>query len=50
MKYYIKMTNTETGRAMIHPSPTFTSKKKAQEWAGEFEKAMKGKAKAEVVK
>lgn len=50
MRYYIKTTNVETKESMVHPTPTFTSKKKAQAWATEFEKSMQGKAKAEVVK
>ena len=50
MKYYIKTTNTKNGKTMIHSTPVFTNKKKAKEWADAFEKAMNGKAKAEVVK
>ena len=50
MKYYIKTTNTETGTTMIMPFPVFTSKKKALAWIKAFDKAMKGKAKSEVIK
>lgn len=50
MKYRIKTTNTETGKSMIMDFPTFTNKRKAEEWVKEFDKAMKGLAKSEVVK
>ena len=50
MKYYIRTKNTETGKSMVMDIPVFTNKKKAQKWAEEFDKAMKGKAKSEVVK
>lgn len=50
MKYYIKAKNTETGESMIMSIPVFTSKKKAQAWAEEFEKKMTPVGKAEVVK
>lgn len=50
MKYYIKTTNTETGKTAIMESPVFTSKKKAKTWAEAFDKSMNGKAKSEVVK
>lgn len=50
MKYYIRTTNTETNKTMVMTTPTFTSKKKAQQWAEAFDKSMKGKSKSEVVK
>lgn len=40
MKYYIKATNTETGKTMIMTTPVFTSKKKAQEFADKFAKTL----------
>lgn len=40
MKYYIKVTNTETGKSMVMSIPVFTSRKKAQEFADEFVKPM----------
>ena len=49
MKYYIKITNTETNESMITNTPKFTSKKKAQEWAEAFDKSIKAKSKSEVV-
>ena len=50
MRYHIKTTNTETKKSAVMETPTFTSKKKAQAWAEAFDRAMKGKAKSEVVK
>ena len=41
MKYYIKATNTETGKAMIMHTPVFTSRKKAEAFAEDFVKLMK---------
>ena len=49
MKYYIKAKNTETGEEVIITIPVFTSRKKAQEWADEFVKAMTPVAELEVI-
>ena len=38
MKYYIKATNTRTGRTMILRSPVFTSPYEAKEFAEKFVK------------
>jgi hypothetical protein len=40
MKYYIKATNTETGVTQIMATPVFTSRKKAEAWADNFEKSI----------
>lgn len=40
MKYYIKATNTETGKTMIMSIPVFTSRKKAQAFADNFAKSL----------
>ena len=50
MKYYIRVTNTETGQSAIMAYPVFTSRKKAAAWAAAFVQSMNGKATAEVVK
>ena len=49
MKYYIKITNKETNESMVMSVPVFTSKKKAEEWAKELDKAMNDNAKSEVI-
>lgn len=36
MKYYIKATNTKTGKTEIMATPVFTSRKKAEAFAEEF--------------
>lgn len=40
MKYYIKATNTRTNKTMIMPSPVFTSRAAAEEFAEKFVKAV----------
>ena len=50
MKYYIRATNTETGKTMIMHTPVFTSRKKAESFAQEFIKTLKRPvAKLEVI-
>lgn len=49
MKYWIKATNTRTNQTMIMPSPVFTSKAEAQEFADKFVKLVQN-AKLEVIK
>ena len=41
MKYYAKMTNMETGKTGIFPSPNWTKKSAALNWANEFMKLQK---------
>lgn len=51
MKYYIKATNTETGKTEIMATPVFTNRKKAEEWADQFEKTFcKSVAKLKVIR
>lgn len=50
MKYYIKATNTKTGRTEIMATPVFTSRKKAQEFANKFVKLMTPVAEMKVIR
>lgn len=49
MKYYIKATNTKTGKTEIMATPVFTSRKKAEAFAAEFVKLCTPVAKMTVI-